>query len=92
MLHQKELVLNATDTENMLNAINVMRNLTNSVGIATLARLASLGAGGSAGIGGNGLKQNVHISATFPNATSTREIEEALLNLTNRASQMIGRR
>lgn len=91
-LHQKELVLNATDTENMLNAINVMRNLTNSVGIATLARLASLGASGSAGIGGNGLEQNVHISATFPNATSTREIEEALLNLTNRASQMIGRR
>ena len=91
-LHQKELVLNATDTENMLNAVSVMRNLTNSVGIATLARLASLGASGSAGIGGNGLEQNVHISATFPNATSTREIEEALLNLTNRASQMIGRR
>lgn len=92
MLHQKELVLNAQDTENMLNAINVMRNLTNSVGIATLARLASLGASGSAGIGGNGLEQNVHISATFPNATSTREIEDALLNLTNRASQMVGRR
>ena len=92
MLHQKELVLNANDTENMLNAINVMRNLTNSVGIATLARLASLGASGNAGIGGNGLEQNVHISATFPNATSTREIEDALLNLTNRASQMVGRR
>ena len=92
MLHQKELVLNAQDTENMLNAINVMRNLTNSVGITTLARLASLGAGGNASTSGNGLEQNVHITATFPNATSSREIEDALLNLTNKASQYIGRR
>ena len=33
------------------------------------------------------LDQNVHITAEFPNVTDHNEIEEALLSLTNRASQ-----
>jgi len=37
------------------------------------------------------LEQNVHIDATFPNVRDAREVEEALNNLVNVASQRIGR-
>ena len=37
--------------------------------------------------GGNASEQNVHIEANFPNATNHNEIEEALRNLVNAASQ-----
>lgn len=36
------------------------------------------------------LKQNVHIDASFPNASSSREIENAFDNLINVASQRVG--
>jgi hypothetical protein len=31
MLHQKELVLNAKDTENMLSALDITRNIINTL-------------------------------------------------------------
>ena len=89
MLHKKELVLNARDTENMLNAIGILRNITNGLNITMLNRLAGASANGFGGLLGDGITQNVHISAEFPNATSSREIEDALNNLVNRASQEI---
>ena len=42
---------------------------------------------GNIPVGGNGLEQNVHIEANFPNVTNHNEIEEALRNLVNAASQ-----
>ena len=90
MLHQKELVLNAKDTENMLNTVAIMRGLTYSLGSTMLSRLAGATASGYNG-GGSGsdgiLEQNVHIDATFPNVKNATEIEEALNNLVNAASQ-----
>ena len=92
-LHQKELVLNAQDTENILNTVAIMRNLMASMNESILSRLAGITAGSIQGldsIGNNsGLEQNVHIEANFPNATSSNEIEEALRNLVNVASQRV---
>ena len=43
VLHQKELVLNAQDTNNFLNALDIMRNIVNNIGSEAFSRLASLG-------------------------------------------------
>ena len=93
MLHQKELVLNANDTANMLSAITILRDITANLGATLLNKMASISAGGTGSIGQGlaaaGMEQNVVINAEFPNATSSKEIEDALNNLVNRASQHI---
>ena len=88
VLHQKELVLNEADTKNMLNTVAIMRQISSSLGENTLARLAGATAQGYTSSSDSGLfEQNVHIDATFPNVQNSREIEEALNNLVNSASQ-----
>ena len=93
MLHQKELVLNANDTSNMLSAITILRDITANLGATLLNKMASISAGSPGSIGQGlaaaGMEQNVVINAEFPNATSSKEIEDALNNLVNRASQHI---
>ena len=89
MLHQKELVLNANDTKNMLSAIEIVREITSNLGTMLMSRMANIGAITTQGANSGELEQNVHITAEFPNVTSSREIEEALNNLTNKASQYI---
>ena len=93
MLHQKELVLNANDTSNMLNAITILRDITANLGATLLNKMAAISAGGASSIGQGlaaaGMEQTVTINAEFPNATSSKEIEDALNNLVNRASQHI---
>lgn len=93
MLHQKELVLNANDTANMLNAITILRDITANLGATLLNKMAAISAGNTSSIGQGlaaaGMEQNVVINAEFPNATNSREIEDALNNLVNRASQHI---
>ena len=93
MLHQKELVLNANDTSNMLNAITILRDITANLGATLLNKMAAISAGNPSSIGqdlsASGMEQNVVINAEFPNATSSKEIEDALNNLVNRASQYI---
>ena len=67
-----------------------MRGLTYSLGSTMLSRLAGATASGynGSGSGSDGiLEQNVHIDATFPNVKNATEIEEALNNLVNAASQ-----
>lgn len=91
MLHSKELVLNQTDTKNVLGAVSILRDIVSSVGDAVLQRAASLGSNIAAYYGQKTekqtLEQNVHIEATFPNVTNSTEIEDALNNLMNKASQ-----
>lgn len=82
LLHQKELVLNAQDTENILGAISMMRNMLSGIGAQGIG-LNQLGNSG------NALEQNVHIEASFPNVSSTYEIESALTNLVNAATQHV---
>ena len=94
MLHEKELVLNQTDTENLLTAVNFVRDLTRMISLN--AADASTGLGnlfmGGVGQGGGYLDQTVTIHAEFPNATNHSEIEEAFSNLIGLASQYAGRK
>jgi len=93
MLHQKELVLNAQDTKNILNAVEILRNITGKMGTALLNQMQSITAGNAMAIsnviGKDELEQVVHIDAQFPNVTNSNEIEDALNNLVNRAAQHI---
>ena len=95
MLHQKEIVLNAHDTENFLAAIGIVRDISdqiekNAIVMQYQNQLANYRA--SIGNGGETLQQEVHITAEFPNATDHNEIEEAFKNLTNLASQYANRK
>ena len=90
VLHEKELVLNAQDTENILSSVNILRQISQA--LDNNAVWASLGLGGfnAASIGtlaDQTLQQEVHISADFPNVTDHNEIEMAIDNLINAASQ-----
>lgn len=87
VLHQKELVLNARDTENFLKAVDVMRTLqTNIDNIQSYAR--SIGNPNvNVTAPSADLNQNVHIDASFPNVSNSKEIEDAFNNLVNLASQ-----
>ena len=94
MLHQKELVLNAQDTENFLTAIQIVRSMADQ--LEANARAAQYGMTelrAAAGLPQQGtLEQNVHIEASFPNATNHSEIEEAFGNLVNLAAQYANRK
>lgn len=93
ILHEKELILNQTDTKNILSAVDMVRQITANVASNMGARLAnmmgSIGSTFSAGDVTNNetIEQSVHIEANFPNATSTNEIQSALENLVNIAAQ-----
>ncbi len=90
-LHQKELVLNAQDTKNMLNAVQIVRTITENLSSNLLNRLSAISANTGNGLlaGTDTLEQVVHIDAQFPNVTNSNEIEDALNNLVNRAAQHI---
>lgn len=94
MLHQKELVLNENDTKNILNAVEILRNITSNLGATLLNQISAITANNTSAIanaisGSETLEQNVHIDAQFPNVKDSREIETALNNLVNMASQHI---
>ena len=92
VLHQKELVLNASDTENMLATVSFVRDLVQMIGAnASSNGLSGVFAGGVSS-GGGYLDQNVTIHAEFPNATNHSEIEEAFQNLIGLAGQYAGRK
>lgn len=92
-LHQKELVLNASDTENMLSAVKLIREISKTIDLQALISSQGIGAllPGSINSTNNVLDQNVHIDASFPNVTNHIEIEEAFHNLVGKASQFAQR-
>lgn len=93
MLHQKELVLNADDTSNILQTVAFMRELVNMLDKqASMASLFNMSAIGGINSHTNTLDQTVTIHAEFPNATDHNEIEEAFKNLINTASQYANRK
>ena len=97
VLHSKELVLNATDTENILQAVSAVRQLTtnfrNGAFEDTVEAFNKYGSDllQSTISAANTVDQEVHIEATFPNVKGAEEIEQALLSLTNGAIQYAGR-
>ena len=89
-LHQKELVLNETDTANILKAVEAVRMITNALSNSAIEGLSSiikdsLGLTNSLNTHDQ-LEQDVHIEANFPNVTQHTEIEQAFNNLVNMAS------
>ena len=85
LLHKKQLVLNANDTENMLDMIKIAKKTLEELHLRSSAPLSSLR--NSLDINRKEFEQNVHITATFPNVNSKREIEQAFNDLVNLAAQ-----
>jgi hypothetical protein len=96
MLHQKEIVLNAHDTDNFLAAIGIVRDISDR--LEQQANMMGTGLNGlftqftPAQKPNDVLQQEIHITAEFPNATNHAEIEEAFRNLPNLASQYANRK
>ena len=90
MLHQKELVLNAQDTENFLLGIQMLRSISEV--LDRNAKLMGVGLSNMSAFtlhnsADNTLQQEVTIHAEFPNVNDHNEIEIAINNLVNQASQ-----
>ena len=95
MLHEKELVLNKDDTENMLKMVSMVRDIVSVLDIkAYQASLAQLAANQLSPVTNsqNAFEQTVTIHAEFPDAIYANEIETALNNLVNSASQFANRK
>lgn len=93
-LHQKELVLNAEDTVNMLTSVGILRQIASIIDLNALASAGGFISLMSSGVGGNQgtLQQEVHIEANFPAVTDKNQIEEAFGDLVNLAAQYANRR
>ena len=93
LLHEKELVLNKTDTENILNAVDMVRSMValgrngnytdiirqsgNIVDMASVVQPLS-----------DDMGQTIYqVECTFPNATNVDEIQRAILTLPDIAPQ-----
>lgn len=103
-LHQKELVLNQSDTENILTAVQAVRTIGTDLfksieksldgnAIAAMALMGQkLNPVATTPIQ-DSIEQTVHIDKVeFPNVTSRTEIEEAFISLTNDAAQWARRK
>ena len=98
ILHQKELVLNQKDTQNILSAVEAVRKLSDS-STSNLASfltkremiqdsqsIAQILKQIAENIKSNELQQNVKIEANFPDVKNADEIKNAFNNLINIAS------
>jgi hypothetical protein len=88
LLHQKELVLNESDTENFLDALGILRNINLSY-LDTLNEISGVRAPSIKSVTTDSgvVEQKVQIDATFPNVKDHKEVEQALNNLVNVAAQ-----
>lgn len=94
VLHQKELVLNSKDTENVLSAVNVVRSMSGILQSLKDSMTNRISGFVNRISGGNDfdnnamtIEQTVHIDARFEGQTESSQIETALINLVNYASQ-----
>ena len=94
LLHEKELVLNARDTENFLASMELLNSIVKTIDLysmnAQLGGMLSTPTFGS--YGSEPLEQNVHIEASFPGVTDKNQIEEAFNDIINLASQYANRK
>ena len=104
LLHHKELVLNAQDTQNILAAVDSIRQITSlgssiSEAIASgignmIMSLTGLGNNNYGNLSGNATNEGdniFNITAEFPNADSVETIQEAIMSLPTLASQYLSR-
>ena len=87
ILHQKELVLNESDTKNMLSAVEVVRDIMSSIGSLP----SSLGQISPQNNFNDTIDQRVEINATFPGVTEVEDIKRALIGLADNAYQYANR-
>jgi hypothetical protein len=94
MLHQKEIVLNAHDTKNLLDTVSIVRSIVDQIELSALASQQGIGILRAAAVKNttDTIQQNVTIEAHFPNATNHSEIEQAFNNLINDAAQYANRK
>lgn len=93
MLHEKELVLNKTDTSNILKTVDAVRDIASQLSANASISAAGLGELKSIGIGaGTQFEQVVNITAEFPDAVYHDEIKEAFDNLLGRTAQYLLRK
>ena len=94
-LHQKELVLNAGDTENFLASMEVLERILRVIDLHSANSQIGGLLSSPAYRGHNNesvIQQDVRIEASFPGVTDRNEIEEAFNNLVNQASQYANRK
>ena len=91
ILHQKELVLNSSDTKNMLDIVSVVRDVMNRVGNSINAGYTNIRTAFGEATQNSGVSQNIVINADFPNVENSKEIENAFDNLLNIASMRANR-
>ena len=98
LAHEKELILNKTDTANILNAVDIIRDLQFSLDASVAGRLAEMMKSYNSSMQAWDdskdwtIEQNIQINAEFPNATDSDEIERAFEELLNMAAQRIAER
>ena len=103
-LHQKELILNSSDTENILDAVDTVRSITSlgesinqsimdkiSQMVLNLMNLGNYGKGYNLATTEGSQESVFNINANFPNANDVESIREAIMSLPNMASQYIAR-
>lgn len=95
LLHQKELVLNAKDTVNILDAVNLVRGLEDSLNsrmfnltnASALDKLYNLLEEKMSKEESTQMEQNIHIEANFPGVSVEKEISDAFDSLITKMSQ-----
>ena len=92
LLHEKELVLNQADTQNLLDSIELVDRLLNNLEYQNLIHDFDMVNWGQQVSGTGTLEQEVTIHAEFPNVQDRNEIELAITNLTNTAAQYANKR
>lgn len=93
VLHEKEIVLNKDDTENLLKTVSFIRELVGMIdNQASMSSLFSMSATSNVLTGNSGMEQQITIYADFPDATDHNEIEMAFNTLLNTASQYANRK
>ena len=88
MVHEKELILNPHDTDNLLTSIEFLSRILEIIDLQTVnSQIGGTLISPSMDNNSSVIEQNVHIEATFPGVTDRHELEEAFNNLINTSAQ-----
>lgn len=94
ILHEKELVLNKTDTQNMLSAVETVRQISKTINLQALAeksnlinRTKNINTSLINSATNGTVEQAITIQADFPAATNRNEIAEAFNQLMQQSLQ-----
>lgn len=86
------MVLNQNDTSNLLSTIGLVKEIVGNFSNNFIDAAGRLNYSGLSNVSSGSLDQNVQIQANFPNVVDHNEIELALNNLVNSASQYVNKK